>query len=49
MPKEASLAAMKHLSRKHKIALVELVVLVLLVVWFIAPPAPDPGHGGGRL
>lgn len=37
MPKEASLAAMKHLSRKHKIALVELVVLVLLVVWFIAP------------
>ena len=28
---------MKHLSRKHKIALVELVVLVLLVVWFIAP------------
>ncbi len=46
MPK-ASLAAMKHLSRKHKIALVELVVLVLLVVWFIAPRPLARAMAGG--
>ena len=40
---------MKHLSRKHKIALVELVVLVLLVVWFIAPRPLTRAMAGGRL
>lgn len=32
---------MKHLSRKHKIALVELVVFVAIVIWFLGPRSLD--------
>lgn len=38
---------MKKLSRKHKIALVELVVILLIVLYFFAPRSFSLAMGGG--